>query len=683
MASSNTSLNTLPQFSSINAAEIEANTHKILTEGLETIKSLIKDGKKYSWENLIQPLEDIDDRLHRSWSLVSHLNSVVNTPELREAYNACIPKLSAYSTEISQNEELYNAFVAISESSEFAKLDIAQRTAIEHSIRDFKLSGVHLNKTDKMLFADLVKELSQLTTKFEENVLDATDGWSKLITEESELSGLPDFAKDAAKQAAQKKDQKGWLLSLEMPCYHAVITYADSQKLREEIYRAFSTRASEIGPNAGKWDNTKVMRQILKTRHQIATLIGYHNFAEKSIIPKMADNTAEVMSFLEELAEKSYPKAVEEFTELHKFVVEEFDLDDVNAWDIPYYSEKLRKRRYAISQQELRPYFPEDQVLNGLFEVIKRLYGISVKEQKDFDRWHPDVRLFDLIDDEGNLRAHCYIDLYARANKRGGAWMDDCRTRRVVNGKVQLPIAFVTCNFNSPVGNDPALFTHDEVLTLFHEFGHALHHMLTKVDYSDVSGINGVPWDAVELPSQFFENWCWDKDVLNLISKHYKTGESLPNDLFEKMLAAKNFQSAMQMARQLEFALFDFRLHMEFDEDEPNQVQKILDEVREDICVVPIPEFNRFANGFSHIFAGGYAAGYYSYKWAEVLSADAFSKFEERGIFDETTGREFLHNILEKGGSEKPKQLFINFRGREPKIDALLRHSGISTQETL
>lgn len=670
-------LNEPLKFSSIQMDNIETAVEAILHDNKAAIAQSLLNKTPFTWDNLIKPMEELDDRLHRYWTMVNHMNSVVNSPELRDAYNQCIPKISEYSTEISQNEALYSAILSIKESEAFDTLSVAQQTIIEHALRDFKLSGVHLGKNDKMQFAELRKDLSKLTTKFEENVLDATNAWTKHITDEAELAGLPDIAKQTARKTAKQKDLDGWMLTLEIPCYIAVMTYADSRSLREEMYRAYTTRASDQGPNAGKWDNYPVMKRILKTRKKLAQLLGYSNYAEFSLVPKMAENTTEVMTFLEELAEASYPQAVNEFVELSKFALEEYNQDSLQAWDIAYYSEKLRVARFDISQEQLRPYFPEDQALDGLFKVVHQLYGVTLKERFDFDKWHDDVRMFDLYDDNQQLRAMCYIDLYARPNKRGGAWMDDARGRRLVGSETQLPIAFITCNFNGPVEGKPALFTHDEVLTLFHEFGHGLHHMLTKVDYADAAGISGVPWDAVELPSQFFENWCWEKDALSLISKHYETGDALPESLYDKMIAAKNFQSALQMVRQLEFSLFDFRLHMEFDEDAPTQIVKILDEVRRDVCVVPVPEFNRFPNSFSHIFAGGYAAGYYSYKWAEVLSADAFSKFEENGIFDEKTGREFLHNILEKGGSEDPKKLFVDFRGREPKIDALLRHNGI------
>ena len=457
-----------------------------------------------------------------------------------------------------------------------------------------------------------------------------------------------------------------------------VMSYADNRDLREEMYTAFATKASDQGPNAGKWDNTEVMADILKLRHELANLLGFANHAERSLATKMAQTPEQVLAFLNDLAARSKPIAEKEFAELKAYAKETAEMEDLQAWDVTYFAEKLRQQRYSISQEELKPYFPEDKVVSGLFAVVNRLYGLEISEQKDIDSWHKDVRFFEIHDADGELRGQFYLDLYARQHKRGGAWMDECLVRRKTAKGIQTPVAFLTCNFSEPVGDKPALFTHDEVTTLFHEFGHGLHHMLTKVDYAGVSGINGVAWDAVELPSQFMENWCWEREALDLISGHYESGEKLPDDLYQKMIAARNFQSAMMMLRQLEFSLFDFRLHLEFEPDDGNQVDKILAEVREQVAVVKPPKFNRFAHSFGHIFAGGYAAGYYSYKWAEVLSADAFSKFEENGIFDRKPGLEFLSNILEQGGSKEPMELFIAFRGREPEIDALLRHSGIA-----
>lgn len=667
----------LPQFSQIKLDQVEQTLDLILKENREQIQKLLATNEPRSWDNLMHPLEEIDDRLSQMWSVISHLNSVTSSEALRNIYDKCLPKLSDYATEMGQNVALYNAIKSLTESSEFQKLNRAQQTVIKNELRDFHLAGVDLLPEAKKRYGELQQLLSMLTAKFEHNLMDATMGWTKLITDEQALSGLPAFAITAAKEAAQERGLTGYLFSLEQPSYVAVMTHANSRAFRKEMYFAYVTRSSDQGPNAGKWDNTDIMKQILVARKQLAELLGYANYAELSLVPKMAKKPEEVIHFLNALALASVQKAREEFEELKTFVKNSFGVDSIEAWDIAYYSEKLREFRYDISQEALRPYFPEDQVLSGLFQIVQKLFGIHISEKTNVDTWHPDVRFFEIYGPEGQLRGQFYLDLYARPNKRGGAWMDECRGRRLVDGKVQTPIAFLTCNFNRPTGNDPALFSHDDVLTLFHEFGHGLHHLLTRIDYADVSGINGVPWDAVELPSQFLENWCWEKPALNLIARHYKTGQPLPDALYEKMIAAKNFQSAMHMVRQLEFAIFDFHMHMSFNEADESQVQRFLDEAREQVCVIPVPEFNRFQHGFSHIFSGGYAAGYYSYKWAEVLSSDAFSKFEENGIFDENTGREFLENILEQGGAEDPMQLFIAFRGREPSVEALLKQAGI------
>lgn len=666
----------LPSFSQIKPELIEPGLDQILQDNRQHIKTLLQQSN-FSWENLIAPYEEIEARLHYMWAVINHLQAVVNSKELREIYNKCLPKLTAYSTELGQNVDFYNAVNAISQGEEYHHLSNAQKKVIQNNLRDFRLSGVHLDEAKKKQFAQLEEQLAKLTTQFEENLLDATQAWTHLITDERELAGLPKHAVFAAKEAAEKKQLDGWLFTLEFPSYYAVISYADSRELRKQIYTAYATRSSDQGPNAGQWDNSQVMYDILVARKKLAQLLNYKNYAELSLVPKMAETTEEVIKFLHELVKSSKAKAKLEYQELEDFARTELGLEKLQPWDIAYASEKLRLKLYDFSEEDLRPYFPEDQVLIGLFDIVNKLYGITVKEVKGIESWHPDVRFFEVFSEDGELRGQFYLDLYARENKRGGAWMDDCRARRMQDKKLQTPIVFLTCNFNRPLENKPALFSHEEVLTLFHEFGHGLHHLLSRVDYLQVSGINGVPWDAVELPSQFLENWCWEKPALDLISRHYQTGEKIPEIMLEKMRNAKNFQSAMFTIRQLEFALFDFRLHMEFDEQQKNQIQKILDEVRKEVCVAPIAPFNRFQHSFSHIFAGGYAAGYYSYKWAEVLSSDAYSKFEETGIFNRKTGEEFLQNILEKGGSEDPLKLFIDFRGRKPSINALLRHTGI------
>ena len=668
----------LPAFSEILPEHIEPALDEVLKQAKLAVDNLLSKLKTPTWETLVVPMEELDARIHQVWSPVSHLNSVMNSEELRAAYNACLPKLSEFGTDLGQNEDLYEAYKAIAISDQYQLLDVAQKKVIDNSLRDFRLSGVELSQTKRDQFKTISQSLSELTAKFEENVMDSTQSWQKNITDESLLSGLPDSAKAMAAQVAQRANKKGWLFTLDFPSYLPLITYADNRALRKEVYTAFATRASDQGINGDQWDNTSVIAEILSLRHQLANLIGFDNHAERSIETKMAQSSQQVLDFLGDLATRSKPIAEKEFVELQSFAKENTELRGVEAWDMTYFSEKLRQQRYAISQEEIKSYFPEDKVVSGLFAVVNRLYGLNIVERHDIDVWHPSVRFFDIFDESGASRGQFYLDLYARSHKRGGAWMDECLSHRLTPNGLQIPVAYLTCNFSEPIGDKPALFSHDEVTTLFHEFGHGLHHMLTKIHYAGVSGINGVPWDAVELPSQFMENWCWEREALDLISGHFETGETLPSALFDKMIAARNFQSAMVMIRQLEFSLFDFRLHLEFDPEQEGQAEKVLAEVREEISVFIPPAFSRFGHSFSHIFAGGYAAGYYSYKWAEVLSADAFSKFEEKGIFDRKTGVEFLQAILEQGGSREPMDLFVEFRGRKPEIDALLRHSGIA-----
>ena len=668
----------LPAFSEILPEHIEPALDEVLKQAKLAVDNLLSKLKTPTWETLVVPMEELDARIHQVWSPVSHLNSVMNSEELRAAYNACLPKLSEFGTDLGQNEDLYEAYKAIAISDQYQLLDVAQKKVIDNSLRDFRLSGVELSQTKRDQFKTISQSLSELTAKFEENVMDSTQSWQKNITDESLLSGLPDSAKAMAAQVAQRANKKGWLFTLDFPSYLPLITYADNRALRKEVYTAFATRASDQGINGNQWDNTSVIAEILSLRHQLANLIGFDNHAERSIETKMAQSSQQVLDFLGDLATRSKPIAEKEFVELQSFAKENTELRGVEAWDMTYFSEKLRQQRYAISQEEIKSYFPEDKVVSGLFAVVNRLYGLNIVERHDIDVWHPSVRFFDIFDESGASRGQFYLDLYARSHKRGGAWMDECLSHRLTPNGLQIPVAYLTCNFSEPIGDKPALFSHNEVTTLFHEFGHGLHHMLTKIHYAGVSGINGVPWDAVELPSQFMENWCWEREALDLISGHFETGETLPSALFDKMIAARNFQSAMVMIRQLEFSLFDFRLHLEFDPEQEGQAEKVLAEVREEISVFIPPAFSRFGHSFSHIFAGGYAAGYYSYKWAEVLSADAFSKFEEKGIFDRKTGVEFLQAILEQGGSREPMDLFVEFRGRKPEIDALLRHSGIA-----
>ena len=669
-------LNGLPPFSKIRPEQVVPAIGQILAENRDQVAALTAAEEPPDWESFVEPLEEIDDRLSRAWSPVSHMNAVVNSDALREAYNACLPLLSDYATEMGHNAALFRKYKAVAESG--ASFTTAQRKLLENALRDFHLAGVDLPPDQKERFKAISQELSQLTSRYEENLLDATNAWSKQITDEADLAGLPESALGLARQTAEQRGESGWMLTLDFPSYYPVVTYGDNRELRRELYEAYATRASDQGPHAGKWDNGEAMERILALRHELAGLLGFPNYSVRSLATKMARTTDEVLGFLTDLAERSLFQARRDLEEVRAFARTEHGFEDLQVWDIPYYSEKLRQHRYQISQEELRPFFPETRVVPGLFAVVERLLGVSITEVAGVDVWHPDVRFFEIRDAGEELLGQFYLDLYARPKKRGGAWMDECTSRMFTARCDQLPTAYLVCNFSPPVGERPALFTHDEVQTLFHEFGHGLHHLLTRVDYPPVSGINGVPWDAVELPSQFLENWCWEKEALGLIAGRWDTGEPLPEALFRRMTAARNFQSAMQMVRQIELALFDFRIHLEYDPAKGGRIYEILDQVRDRVSVMKPPAFNRFAHGFSHIFAGGYAAGYYSYKWAEVLSADAFSLFEERGIFDGQTGRAFRQNILEKGGSEEAMDLFVAFRGREPKIDALLRHNGIA-----
>ena len=665
---------TLPEFSSIDLSNVESDLDTLLASNRAKIAELTQNTGTISWESFALPMEQLSDDLAQFWSPISHLNMVKNSPELREVYNACLPKLSQYETELGQNKDLYQAYKSLSQNQE--TFTTAQQEALRQSIRSFELSGVALEGEKKERYSKIVSRLSELGSKFSENVLDATQAWSKLVTDEQELSGLPESALQQAKQMAQAKELDGWLFTLDAPSFIPVMTYADNREFRAEIYQAYVTRASDQGPNAGEFDNGPLIDEILSLRHEKASILGFDNFGELSVATKMAESGAEVIRFLEDLADKSISSAKQDLTELKAYVKQEFNVESLEAWDVGYYSEKLRQHKYDISQETLRPYFPMDKAIKGLFQVAGKLFDIEIKAETGFDTYHEDVQLF-TVSKAGIDVARFYLDPYAREGKRGGAWMDDCRIRRrLPSGDLQLPVAYLVCNFTAPMKDKPSLLTHNELTTLFHEFGHGLHHMLTQVEVMDVSGISGVAWDAVELPSQFMENWCWEAEALAFITGHHETGEPLPQELLDKMLAAKNFQAAMQMVRQLEFSLFDFRLHREYKIG--MDVQGLLDEVRADVAVMQAPEFNRFQTSFSHIFAGGYAAGYYSYKWAEVLSADAFSKFEEEGIFNSETGKHFRDTVLANGGSRPAAELFAAFRGREPSIDALLRHNGIA-----
>lgn len=664
----------LPLFSQIKPEHVLPAIKETLNNCRKTIESVLEQNSEYTWDNLVQPIDEMDEKFSRAWSPVSHLNSVKNSPELREAYEACLPLLSQYSTWVGQHKPLYNAYKQLKDSKHFEKLSKAQKKVINNALRDFELSGIGLADDKQKRYGEIVAKLSELSSQYSNNVLDATMGWSKLVANIEDLSGMPESALAAAKEQAKAKDQDGWLLTLDIPSYLPVMTYCDNRDLRFELYQAYNTRASDQGPNAGKWDNTEIIKQIISLRAELAQLLGFDTYADKSLATKMAETVTQVTAFLTDLATKAKPQGEKELTELKRYAYEYFGASDIKPWDIAYYSEKQKQHLYTINDEELRPYFPEERVISGLFEVVRRIFGITAKQRHDVEVWAPEVKFYDLYNANGELKGSFYLDLYAREHKRGGAWMDDCIGKmRFADGHIQKPVAYLTCNFNRPIGDKPALFTHNEVTTLFHEFGHGLHHMLTEIDVSSVAGINGVPWDAVELPSQFLENWCWQPEALEFISGHYQTGEPLPQEMLEKMLDSKNFQAALFILRQLEFGLFDFKLHSEKTPD----ILETLKQVREQVAVVPTVDWGRFPHAFSHIFAGGYAAGYYSYLWAEVLSADAFSRFEEEGIFNANTGNAFLDNILSQGGSDEPMTLFKNFRGREPQLEALLRHYGI------
>lgn len=669
----------LPSYQSIHPKDIPDTLDVILNHNLDTIDQLLKLHHEFDWETLIQPMEILGDQLHNYWSTVSHLHAVVDSDALRKAYNACLPRLSDYYTQMSHNQKLYQAIQSIKNSKKFSTLNKAQQKVINNDLRDFALAGVALDADKKKQFAHITKKLSELSATFEQNLLDATQAWRYHTTDETELSGLPESTKQLGKQFAEQKKLDGWCLTLDMPTYHAVVTYADNRQLREQFYQAYCTRASDQGPNANQFDNSHLIDEILELRFQLANLLDFKNYADYSLATKMANNPHEVTAFLKELLSKCLPKAKAEVEELNQFAKTAFGINELKAWDTAYYSEKLCQAQYNISQEDLRPYFAEPNVLEGLFVIVHKLFGLTIKERQAVDTWHKEVRCYEVYDAENHLRALFLIDLYARENKRGGAWMDECRVRRKIDDTtVQLPIAYLTCNLNPPVGNTPALFTHDEVITLFHEFGHCLQHMLTTVDYADVAGINGIPWDAVEVASQFLENWAWQKQSLDLFAKHYQTGEPLPDKLYQRMERAKNFHRAMMLVRQIELATFDFDLHLNYQPGVKNQAQKVLNAIRQQTALFKTPDYNRFQNGFAHIFIGGYAAGYYSYLWAEIMSADAFSLFLENGVFDQATSAKFLQYILEPGGTEEPAVLFKAFRGREPTVDALLEQADIT-----
>ncbi|OQS36584.1 M3 family metallopeptidase [Chromobacterium haemolyticum] len=662
----------LTRFAEIKPEHISPAIDELLSAARAAVARLTAEQGAPSWESFVDPLTDATEHLGRAWGVVGHLNAVVNTPELREAYNSNIPRISEFWTEMGQNLDLFARFKALAASPEHADYSAARKKIVSNDLRDFRLSGAELPQAEKERFAAIQTRLAELSAKFEQNVLDATDAFSLYIEDKAELSGVPEDSLELFAAAAAGDDKSGYKITLQFPFYFPVLQYADNRALREKLYQANVQRASEFGPS--ERDNSPIIREKLKLAREEAQLLGFANFAELSLFTKMAESPEQVIAFLRDLAARAKPFAVKDRQELEAFAAAELGLAKLEAWDLAYAAEKLRVARYAFSEQEVKQYFPESKVLPGLFGVVSTLFGVDVRPSSA-PVWHPDVRFFDIHKD-GQLVGSFYFDLYARDGKRSGAWMDDARGRRSKSGQVQTPIAYLTCNFTRPVGDKPALFTHDEVITLFHEFGHGLHHMLTRVDELGVAGINGVEWDAVELPSQFLENFAWEWDVVQGMTSHVDSGATLPRELFDKMLAAKNFQSGMATVRQLEFALFDLQLYSVFDADKGDWLA-LLDEVRREVAVNFPPAYNRFPNSFSHIFAGGYSAGYYSYKWAEVLSADAYAAFEEAGGANADTGKRFWDEILAVGGSRPALESFRAFRGRDPQIDALLRHSGM------
>jgi len=664
----------LPRFPDFKPEYVTPAVDLLLGENRALIGRLAAPGVPATWGDFVEPLEDANERLGRAWGMVGHLNAVMNSPELRDAYNGNLPKVTQYYTELGQHEGLFAKFKALGASPGFESLTRAQRKIVENELRDFRLGGAELPPDKKARFMAIRERLSQLSSRFSDNLLDATNAFGHTITDPAGVAGIPQDVLAAAREAAQAEGKPGWKFTLHAPSYVPVMQYADDRNFRELMYRAYVTRASEFGKP--EWDNTPLIAEIVQLRQEQAQLLGFANYAEYSLEPKMAESPPQVLDFLNELASRARRYAERDLNEETDFARAELKLDRLEAWDLAYASEKLRLARYAFSDQEVKQYFPETKVLPGMFKLVETLYGLGITAAQA-PVWHPDVRFYAIHDRAGNLVGQFYVDPYARPPKRGGAWMDEAIARRLKDGRLQKPVAYLNCNFSAPVGGKPALFTHDEVITLFHEFGHGLHHLLTRVDYLGAAGINGVEWDAVELPSQFMENFCWEWEVLPPMTSHAETGEPLPRQLFDKMAAAKNFQSGMQTLRQLEFALFDLRLHSDFDPRGGKTVLELLDEVRALVAVVFPPAYNRFPHNFSHVFAGGYAAGYYSYKWAEVLSADAYSLFEEKGVLDPATGGRFWDEILGVGGSRPALESFIAFRGREPKIDALLRHSGM------
>jgi oligopeptidase A len=668
----------LPRFAAIQAAHVTPAVDTLLAAARETVTRVASDTSDATWKTVVEPMAEALDRFDRAWGAVRHLNAVVNTPELRDAYNENLPKVIAFFSDLAQDFRLYQRYRALRTSGAFASFDAAQRKLVDNELRDFKLGGAELDDAGKERLKATHAELGEITTRFEENLLDATNAWGHYGEDEAALAGIPQDVVAAARAAAREEGKPGWKLTLRMPCYLPVMQYADDRNLRRRMHEAYSTRASDLGSDP-EWDNGPLILRILALRHEAARLLGYRNYAEVSLVPKMARDPDEVIAFLRDLAQRAKPFAERDLAEVAAFAKGELGLPTMEPWDVAYASEKLKARHFAYNEQEVRQYFPEDRVLAGLFRVVETIYGLTIREAKA-EVWHPDVRFFTILDAAGAMVGEFYFDLYARPGKQGGAWMDDAINRRTVDGKVQHPVAFLTCNLSSPVDGKPATFTHQEVITIFHEFGHGLHQLLTRIDVPGISGLQGVEWDAVELPSQFMENFVWEWDVLSHMTRHVDTGAPLPRDLFDRMIAARNFQSGLAMVRQLEMGLFDMRVHAEYESaggEARRTPQEILSEVRREVAVIPRAPYDRFLESFSHVFAGGYAAGYYSYKWAEVLSADAFSLFEEEGVLSKDIGARFRDEVLARGGSRPALESFVAFRGRPPQLDALLRHNGM------
>jgi oligopeptidase A len=668
----------LPAFSQIKPEHVLPAVEIVLAEYRAAVDAIVADARPRSFASVLQPQEVLDSRLERAWSPVSHLHAVADSEALRAAYAQALEKITEHSTELGQNRELYAAVSEVGRGADFAALPRPARTLVEHALRDFRLSGVVLEEPARSRFKEIANALARLSNEFENAVLDATEAWTEAVADESVLAGLSETDRALLREYAREAGRDGWLVTLKQPSVQAVLTYADDRALRERVYAAYQTRASDQGPHAGRFDNSTRIDQIMALRHEAARLLGFANSAEESLATKMAATPERVLAFLHDLAARAKPVAERELAELRAFAHEQLGITDLQPWDVAYAAEKLRERKYALSEEELKPYFPLPAVIDGLFSITERVFGVRLAVRDGVDVWHPDVRFYDVLDAGGKVIAGAYVDLYARSGKRGGAWMDVCRSRLRENAMMHLPIAYLTCNFAPPTPEQPSLLTHDDVTTLFHEFGHGLHHLLTEIDFPGVAGISGVEWDAVELPSQFMENFAWQREALALFARHWQTGATLPDDLFKRMLVAKHFHAGMFLVRQLEFGLFDFRLHLEYDATHGARVMDLLGEVRREVAVMTPPAWQRMPHSFAHIFAGGYAAGYYSYLWAELLSADAFGRFEEAGVFDRASGEAFRRCILAIGGSRPALESFVEFRGREPTPDALLRSYGLA-----